>query len=120
MEEPANELTPRRFAQRAQQLLSDLPNVTVHVRERPWIEEQSMRAYMAVAQGSAEPPVFLELHYRGKPQSANTETIDLGLVGKGITFDSGGISIKPSAGMAMMKADMGGAAVVLATLVQHR
>lgn len=114
MEEPANVLTPQAFGKRAEKLFEGLPNVRMLVRDREWIERQNMNAFLAVTKGSEEPPVFLEFHYQGNPKQTD---IQLGLVGKGVTFDSGGISIKPSAGMAMMKADMGGAAVVLSTLV---
>ncbi|KAJ3046142.1 hypothetical protein HDV00_003892 [Rhizophlyctis rosea] len=110
-ETPANLLTPTIFAKRAEELLNALKNsnVTVKVHDRAWAEEQKMGSFLSVARGSEEPPKFLEIVYRGGKQD---ETF-VGLVGKGVTFDTGGISIKPSADMAMMKGDMGGAAAVL-------
>ncbi|XP_048338205.1 cytosol aminopeptidase-like [Sphaerodactylus townsendi] len=73
-----------------------------------------MRSFLSVAKGSEEPPVFLEIHYRG---SNNSQEPPLVFVGKGITFDSGGISIKPSANMDAMRADMGGAATICSAIV---
>lgn len=75
-----------------------------------------MRSFLSVSKGSAEPPRFLELHYRGAPKE-DPATPPLVFVGKGITFDSGGISIKPSADMKLMRGDMGGAATVCATVL---
>lgn len=75
-----------------------------------------MRSFLSVSNGSAEPPKFLELHYRGAPKENSTEP-PLVFVGKGITFDSGGISLKPSADMKLMRGDMGGAATVCATVL---
>lgn len=69
-----------------------------------------MGAFLAVAKGSCEPPKFLELHYK------NGSGAPYVFVGKGVTFDSGGISLKPSGAMDEMRADMGGAASVLATV----
>ena len=71
-----------------------------------------MGAFLGVAQGSRQPPKFIVLHYRG----AGSDAPAMGLVGKGITFDSGGISIKPSAGMEAMKGDMSGGAAVIAAI----
>ncbi|KAJ3277121.1 bleomycin hydrolase [Terramyces sp. JEL0728] len=93
-------------------LFSGLPNVKVIVRDRAWAEEQKMGAFLSVSNGSVQPPKFLEIRYNGGKEGGSP----LALVGKGVTFDSGGISIKPSAGMALMKGDMGGAAVVLSSL----
>jgi aminopeptidase len=73
-----------------------------------------MGLFLGVTNGSEEPPRFVELHYKGH---ANPDSPPVVLVGKGITFDSGGISIKPAASMKAMKADMMGAAVVLNTLI---
>uniref|UniRef100_A0A8C7L8J1 Cytosol aminopeptidase n=1 Tax=Oncorhynchus kisutch TaxID=8019 RepID=A0A8C7L8J1_ONCKI len=89
-------------------------HVTVHKRSQEWIEEQQMGAFLSVSKGSEEPPVFLELHYNGCPDNAQCPLL---LVGKGITFDSGGISLKPPSGMDAMRADMGGAATVCSAIV---
>ncbi|KAH9414881.1 bleomycin hydrolase [Dermatophagoides pteronyssinus] len=110
MENPANLMTPTKFAQIAVETFSKL-NVTVHVRDKAWAESMKMGSFLSVAKGSDEPPVFLEVHYNNAPN-----TKPLVFVGKGITFDSGGISLKASSNMDRMRADMGGAANVLSTI----
>jgi len=89
-----------------------LENVNVVVRDEEWIREKKMGCFLGVSKGSNEPPKFVEIHYKG----AGDDVEPLVLVGKGVTFDSGGISIKPSAGMAEMKADMTGAAAVVSSV----
>uniref|UniRef100_A0A6Q2XSK9 Cytosol aminopeptidase n=1 Tax=Esox lucius TaxID=8010 RepID=A0A6Q2XSK9_ESOLU len=114
MEAPANHITPSVFADIITQRLTPYAEqVTVHKRCE-WIEEQKMGAFLSVSKGSEEPPVFLELHYNGCPDNSQSPLL---LVGKGITFDSGGISLKPSSGMDAMRADMGGAATVCSAIV---
>ena len=113
MEMPANVMTPTQFCLEAESLFQGVPDTTLSVRDESWCRQMKMNAFLAVSQGSRQPLRFLELHYRGRNQH---ETVDVALVGKGVCFDSGGISIKPSAGMALMRGDMGGAAVTLATL----
>jgi leucyl aminopeptidase len=81
--------------------------------DREQMEKEGMGALLGVAQGSSQPSKLIALSYKGNKKSSNT----LGFIGKGITFDSGGISIKPSEGMAEMKGDMAGAAAVMAALV---
>jgi len=76
------------------------------------MQELGMRALLGVAQGSQQPPKFIILNYKG----GDSSKLDLILVGKGITFDSGGISIKPSEGMGEMKGDMAGGAAVIASM----
>lgn len=85
--------------------------VNVIVRDKAWAESQKMGSFLSVSKGSDEPPVFLEMHYK----NAGTAK-PVVFVGKGITFDSGGISLKPSSNMDKMRADMGGAANVLSTI----
>ncbi|XP_031613174.1 cytosol aminopeptidase [Oreochromis aureus] len=115
MEAPANHITPTAFAKTIEEKLAPhADRVTIHKRPQAWIEEQQMGAFLSVSKGSEEPPVFLELHYNGSPDSKQPPLL---LVGKGITFDSGGISLKPSASMDAMRADMGGAATVCASIV---
>ncbi|XP_037385041.1 cytosol aminopeptidase [Talpa occidentalis] len=115
METPANEMTPTKFAAIIEKNLKSASSKTeVHVRPKSWIEEQEMGSFLSVAKGSEEPPVFLEIHYRG---SANASEPPLVFVGKGITFDSGGISIKAAANMDLMRADMGGAATICSAIV---
>uniref|UniRef100_A0A4W6EKK3 Cytosol aminopeptidase n=1 Tax=Lates calcarifer TaxID=8187 RepID=A0A4W6EKK3_LATCA len=115
MEAPANHITPTAFANTIEEKLAPhAERVTVNKRSQAWIEEQQMGAFVSVSKGSEEPPVFLELHYNGSPDSKQAPLV---LVGKGITFDSGGISLKPSSSMDAMRADMGGAATVCASIV---
>ncbi|XP_061439421.1 cytosol aminopeptidase isoform X2 [Rhineura floridana] len=115
MEGPANYITPTKFAEIIEERLRGVSsNVTVHKRDKCWIETQEMGSFLSVAKGSDEPPVFLEVHYKG---SSDANERPLVFVGKGITFDSGGISIKPSANMDAMRADMGGAATICSAIV---
>ena len=108
---PPNELTPVALAQHALDLRHAHLAVESHGRE--WIEAQGMGAFAAVASGSAKEPQLIVLRYDPPGAAA---TITLGLVGKAITFDSGGISLKPPLRMQDMKGDMcGGGAVIEAT-----
>jgi leucyl aminopeptidase len=108
---PANICTPARLADAARQLGRDW-RCGVQVLGRRQIAQLGMRCLLAVADGSEVPPQFIVLKHRGgKPGEAPVV-----LVGKGITFDSGGLSLKPGAGMEEMKYDMCGAAAVLGTL----
>jgi leucyl aminopeptidase len=108
---PPNDLTPVALAAHAKSLA--LPHLTVESHGRDWIEAQGMGAFAAVAAGSSEDPQLIVMRY-DPPQAAAGVT--LGLVGKAITFDSGGISLKPPLRMQDMKGDMcGGAAVIEAT-----
>jgi leucyl aminopeptidase len=108
---PGNHCTPRWLGEQARKLGREF-GLKVQVLDRSAIEKAGMGAFLAVTQGSHEPPRFIVMRYDGAPKSQ----APLVLVGKGITFDSGGISIKPSAEMDEMKFDMGGAASVLGTL----
>ncbi|KAG8832721.1 hypothetical protein FRC17_000817 [Serendipita sp. 399] len=102
------------FCERVVKEFEGLDKVSIHVRDEAWALEKGMRTFLSVAQGTAQPAKFLEIHYKG---AANSEDRPLGLIGKGITFDSGGISLKPSAGMKLMRGDMGGAATVVSALL---
>jgi len=110
MEAPANFLTPTQFCLEAEKELAGLP-VQLVVREEAWARELGMGSFLSVSRGSIEPAKFLEMRYDGGGDSKPVV-----LVGKGVTFDTGGISIKPSAKMDAMRADMGGAATVMATM----
>jgi leucyl aminopeptidase len=105
---PANYSTPTKLAGAAKEL-GKLRNIKVEVMGPKEVEKLAMGAFMAVAQGSAEPLRLIVLHYAGGPRSEAPFV----LVGKGITFDTGGISIKPASEMDEMKFDMCGAASVL-------
>jgi leucyl aminopeptidase len=109
--EPSNFKTPAKLAEAATRLAKKY-GLEVEVFEKEKIKELGMGGLLGVAQGSQQPPRFIILNYRGRPSGE----IDLALVGKGITFDSGGISIKPSENMGEMKDDMAGGASVLAAL----
>ena len=108
---PANHCTPSYLADQAKKL-GRAHELKVEVLDRKDVEKLGMGSFLAVAQGSHEPLKFIVARYHG---AAKTEA-PIVLVGKGITFDTGGISIKPAAGMDEMKFDMGGAASVLGTL----
>ena len=105
---PANHATPAKLANAAKEL-GKLPNIKVEVMGPKEVEKLEMGAFMAVAQGSAEPLRLIVLRYSGALRSEAPFV----LVGKGITFDTGGISIKPASEMDEMKFDMCGAASVL-------
>jgi leucyl aminopeptidase len=107
--EPSNHLTPTMLAERAAALAREA-GLEFEVLEREEMERKGMGSLLAVARGSVEPPKLVRMGYRGR----GGEGWDLALVGKGITFDTGGISIKPAANMEAMKADMTGAASVVA------
>ena len=109
--EPANYMTPSRMAETAKQLAQNY-GLEVNVLGLEQMQELGMGALLGVARGSLEPPKFITLHYKG---SGSTE-INVALVGKGVTFDSGGISIKPSEKMEEMKGDMAGGAAVMAAI----
>jgi leucyl aminopeptidase len=109
--EPGNYLTPRVLAEKAASLAS-VPGITAEILDERKIEELGMGLLLGVARGSIEPPRLLVLRYSPAGAPVNQT---LGLVGKGITFDTGGISIKPADNMDKMKDDMsGGAAVICA------
>lgn len=108
---PSNFMTPTHFCESARKTFERL-DVQVQVYDEKWAENQKMFSFLSVGKGSEEPSKFLELTYK----NGRKEDAPFVLVGKGVTFDSGGISIKPSASMDQMRADMSGAACVVATL----
>jgi leucyl aminopeptidase len=108
---PGNHCTPTFLAEEARRL-GKSHGLKVQVLERKDIEKLGMGSFLAVAKGSAEPLKFIVLQWQGAPK----KQAPVVLVGKGITFDTGGISLKPAAEMDEMKFDMGGAASVLGTL----
>jgi len=108
---PPNHGTPRIMAQKAQELAAECANITCEVLDENELQKLGAGAFLAVAKGSIEPPRLIVLQYQG----ANKEQAPIALVGKGITFDSGGISLKPALNMDEMKFDMSGAASVLGT-----
>jgi leucyl aminopeptidase len=106
--EPASEIYPESFVQRVRQAAEGLPDVKIDVLDVPAMERLGMGGILAVGKGSARPPRLLVTSYNG----GRGDDAPLAFVGKGITFDSGGISLKDNDGMWRMKSDMSGAAAV--------
>ncbi len=112
VDEPANIMTPTKMAEMAQQYGSE-SGFEVDVFDEDYVREQGMHAYLAVAQGSTKIPLkLIVMRYRGAEKDAPI----YGLVGKGLSYDSGGYSLKPTNYMTDMKSDMGGAATVIGTM----
>ena len=109
--EPSNYMTPTDMAREAS-TVAETYGIAVEILEKEQMEELGMGALLGVARGSHQPPKFIILRYRGR----DSDEIDITLVGKAITFDSGGISLKPSANMGEMKGDMSGGAAVIAAM----
>ena len=110
--EPANHMTPSRMAEAAQKVASD-QGLKIEIMENAQMKKMGMGAFMGVAQGTDEPAKLIVLRYDGDPENPEN---NLGLIGKGITFDTGGISLKPPGGMEAMKGDMAGGASVIAAM----
>jgi leucyl aminopeptidase len=110
---PSNDLPPAKLAEIAAAKAAEL-KISCQIYDEKKLRELGMGALLGVGQGSVNPPRFVVLEYH--PSNARQENGPLVLVGKGITFDSGGLSIKTAEGMEQMKFDMSGAAVVLATI----
>ena len=109
---PGNYLTPDIYAQEAQKLCKQ-HGVAIQILDEKTIAREKMNLLLAVSQGSVEPPRFLTLKYNG----ARAGQKPIVLVGKGVTFDAGGISLKPPQDMHEMKGDMTGSAIVLAAIL---
>jgi leucyl aminopeptidase len=109
---PPNVCTPTYLGERAEALGKDWPRIKTKVLDEGEIRALKMGSFLAVTQGSAQPPRFIVAEYRGGKKGS----APICLIGKGITFDSGGISLKDPPGMDEMKFDMGGAAAVLGAL----
>jgi len=114
---PPSAMTPARFVELFTRRFSGCPSVTVEVWDEDRCAAERLGGLLAVARGSAEPPRFLRADYHPVDAPADGERVPhLVWVGKGITFDSGGLSLKTAAGMETMKTDMSGAATVMAAL----
>ena len=114
--EPGGYLTPTVFAERAQEIANEF-GLEIDVLDQPRLEAEGMGAFLSVARGSEQPPKMMVLKYMPEGRAAIEEGEEyLALVGKGITFDTGGISIKPSENMELMKYDMTGGATVLGVM----
>ena len=109
--EPANYMTPTHMAEMATKL-AESRGLEVSILDQEKMAEMGMGALLGVAQGSRQPPKFIVLQYKG----GDSDETNVALVGKGVTFDSGGISIKPSEKLEEMKGDMAGGAAVIAAI----
>lgn len=109
--EPANVITPITFAKRAEELQKY--GLQTEVYDPNQLRAKGLNMMLGVAQGSVNPPRLVVVQWRGCPEDKNTHVV---LVGKGVTFDSGGLSLKPAKGMEDMKEDLAGAATALGTL----
>lgn len=108
----AGDIYPETFAEAASEL-AESADLECRVYDDDWLREEKFGSMLAVAQGSEKPARLVVLKYAGAPESDET----IGICGKGVTFDSGGLSLKPSDSMTAMKSDMAGGATVLGTLL---
>ncbi len=108
----ADVVIPKYLADVADKIDKDFPNVTTRVLDKKHIEKEGMELLLAVSRGSKNDPYFINMTYRGAPKSKDLSVI----VGKGVTFDSGGLNLKPTGSMETMKCDMAGAAAALGTV----
>ncbi|OQX74637.1 MAG: leucyl aminopeptidase [Campylobacteraceae bacterium 4484_4] len=108
---PPQDMTPAKLAEKAVQIAAEFDDVTCFVGDEKFLEEQKMGAFLAVARASSNPPRLVHLIY--KPENPKGK---FAFVGKGLTYDSGGLSLKPSEYMVTMKSDKSGAAAALAIL----
>lgn len=113
MDTPANLMTPTIFCETVTEKFAGLSNVKLDVHDVEWARKEKMGLFLSVTSGSSEPAKFLEITYTG---NSNASQDLIALVGKGITFDSGGISLKSAGKMDQMRGDMGGAANVASTI----
>lgn len=112
--EPANVVYPESFVERARAAFAGVPGVEITELDVPAMQRLGMGALLGVGQGSSRPPRLLAVRYRGQGASSDGP---IALLGKGITFDSGGLSLKPGSGMGNMKMDMSGAASVVGAVL---
>ncbi len=108
---PANLLTPTQFAQEAQKAAKEITKLKCSIWSTERIKKEKMELMLGVAKGSSQPPKVIYLEYKGNPNNKNS----VAMIGKGLTFDSGGTSLKPAQGMEEMKYDMCGGANILAS-----
>jgi leucyl aminopeptidase len=108
---PSNDLSPRKFAELVQELCKS-DKIQVESLNKWSLEKKGMGGIVAVGKGSMNPPQLVTITYKGDPDNANM----LGIVGKGILYDSGGLSLKSHAGLEFMKDDMAGAATALGVI----
>lgn len=108
----ADSVTPSYLAQMARQLQERLPSLKATIFDKKRLEKEKMGLLLAVGRGSPHEPAFIILEYKGNPRSKEHSVI----VGKGVTFDTGGLNLKPTGSMETMRDDMSGAAAVLGTM----
>jgi leucyl aminopeptidase len=108
----ADDITPRKLADTAIEIGNISSKIKTTIHDKKWLEKEKMGLILAVNRGSSVDPFLIEVSYQGNTHSKE----HIVLVGKGVTYDTGGLSLKPTDGMLVMKCDMAGAAVVLATL----
>ncbi len=108
----ADDITPQKIASEAKQLASEYNKLKVTVFDRKRIEKEGMHLLLAVNRGALHDPTFSILEYKGNPKSKDMTVI----VGKGITYDTGGINLKPTGYLETMKSDMAGSAAILGTM----
>jgi leucyl aminopeptidase len=111
--EPGNKMTPTILGERAKKMCSEV-GIKCEVFGKAKLDEMKMGSFWSVSQGSAEPPALIVMRYEPAKTASNSPVI--GLIGKGITFDTGGISIKPADGMEKMKYDMAGGAAMIGAM----
>ena len=111
--DPPNYLTPSKMGEIAAEIAKDITHMECKVLDRDEMASLGMGSFLGVAQGSVEPPKLVVMEYKGNPHDEESK---VALIGKGITFDSGGLDIKSAAGMRTMKGDMAGGATVIAAL----
>jgi len=109
----ADEVTPQHLAAVARGLAKTFPNIKATIFDKKRIEKEKMGLLLAVARGSAHDPAFIVLEYKGDPMSKEHTVI----VGKGVTYDTGGLNLKPTGSMETMKCDMGGAATAFGVIL---
>lgn len=111
---PSNVKSPEWMAEQAKKVVKDLPGVHLKIRDEQWLESKGFGGVLAVGSGSSRPPRLIQMVWDPEEEAIKRRRSTVVLVGKGVTFDTGGISIKPAAGMDTMRTDMTGAASVLA------
>lgn len=111
---PSNIKTPEWLGEQAQSLVEDIPGVKIRLRDKTWLKRKGFGGILAVGGGSKNKPLMVEMEWDPERVGQKRRRKSVMLVGKGVTFDSGGLSIKPATGMETMRTDMTGGASVLA------
>lgn len=109
----ADEVTPQYLAECAKEIAKKHPAVRTTIFDKKRLEKEKMALLLAVNRGASQDPVMIIMEYRGNPKSKDTTVF----VGKGVTYDTGGLNLKPTGGMETMKCDMSGGAICMATIL---